>query len=136
MEQSDLDILRAGYDAFVRREIELLLDCVHPELELHTYGEGTFRGHRGLLRWIATMDEGYEEWGVDVEEILDWGPRAIVVAVLHGRSRINKIENSQRFFIVWEVRDGKAAVGRHLIDMDSAREWAQAPLRTASIGEG
>jgi ketosteroid isomerase-like protein len=40
----------------------------------------------------------------------------LVDALLNGRSAYNGAELSQRFWIVWTVRDGKAVHGVHFAD--------------------
>jgi ketosteroid isomerase-like protein len=124
MNSDDLDLLRRGYEALARRDVEALLDCLHDDVELHTVSDGAFRGHAGVLAWVDTMDRAWKPWLAEVEGVEDLGSRGLVTAMLSGRSQVHGLETSQRFWIVWEVRDGKAFRGRHFADRRSAVEAA------------
>jgi ketosteroid isomerase-like protein len=86
-------LARRGYEALARRDLDEILAVLHPDVELATVGSGTFTGHEGIRSWIAEMDSGYEDWTVEVEDVIAVSEELVVlVTVLGGRGRLSGIE--------------------------------------------
>ncbi|GAC1434272.1 MAG: nuclear transport factor 2 family protein [Solirubrobacteraceae bacterium] len=127
MEAVDADVIRAGYAALNRRDVDTLLACLAEDIELHTAASGVFRGHAGILEWIGLMDRAWDPWSVELADVSAVDEHLIVEATLAGVSTVKAIQAAQVFWIVWEMRDGKAACAFHLTDRASAMRVAQNP---------
>ncbi|HWX97418.1 MAG TPA: nuclear transport factor 2 family protein [Solirubrobacteraceae bacterium] len=116
--------LADGYTALAARDEERLMACLAEDVELRTM-TGSYRGHAGVRQWIADMDEGWSSWEVTMDGAREVGDRVLVEATLTARSSVNDIAMSHRFWIVWEVTDGRAARGIHCVDAEEALKEAE-----------
>jgi ketosteroid isomerase-like protein len=126
-----IQTLTDGYAALAARADERLLACLAEDVELRTF-TGSYRGHDGIRRWLAEMDEGWSSWAVKMDAAREVGALVLVEATLSARSSVNDIAMSHRFWIVWEVRDGRAARGIHCVDLEEALREAALALPSAS----
>ena len=53
------------------------------------------------------MDEGWDPWGLTIDDVKEVGDRVLIEATLTGRSSLDDIGMSRPFWVVWEVRDGR-----------------------------
>jgi ketosteroid isomerase-like protein len=125
MSSSGVQTLTDGYGALAARDLERLMACLDEEVELRTM-TGSYRGHAGVRRWLAEMDEGWSSWAVRMETAREVGECVLVEATLSARSAVNDIEMSHRFWIVWELRDGRLVRGTHYAEPEEARREAEA----------
>jgi ketosteroid isomerase-like protein len=125
MGSASIDTLTEGYAALATRDDEGLMACLAQDVELRTL-TGSYYGYEGIRRWIADMDEGWSPWQLTLGEMEDVGDRVLVEATLAGHSSRNGISMSHRFWIVWEVRDGRAAVGSQFTDRPQALRATEA----------
>lgn len=107
-------LIRRGYEALARRDIEVWLAGFHPDAELNEFADhpdqGSFHGHDGLRKWL---EEGMDSLTVDsrfeVEELVERGDRVLAIARFKGRELRGGIEFNARVFHVFEMRDGLVA---------------------------
>ena len=92
------------------REIEW--EMIDPDIELHTPLSSTqgvpYRGEEGLRRWIAEIDDQFDEWYMSPDT---WtglgGGRVLILGELHMRGRESGIELDQPMGWLLTFRDGK-----------------------------
>jgi ketosteroid isomerase-like protein len=66
-----------------------------------------YRGHEGVREsWEQWLDQ-WEEWGFELEHIVDCGDSVLVVSREHGRGTTSGAAVSARNFMVLTFRDGK-----------------------------
>ncbi len=118
--------LRSGYAALAARDDARLMACLSDDVELHTL-TGSYHGPEGIRQWIADMDDGWDPWELRIGHVDEFGERVLMEVTLKGRSRVNGIPMSAGFWVVWEIRDGRAAVGIHYTDPAQALLAAEAP---------
>lgn len=111
-DSANVERARRGIDAFNRGEREGLLRFFHPELEIvdlpQVVEERTKRGLSGLERWLASMDEIWEELRIEPEEFIEPDEdHLLVVARFRGRGRGSGIEIDQRVNTVYTLREGR-----------------------------
>jgi ketosteroid isomerase-like protein len=110
--RDDVDVIREMYRAFNRGEYEASVEMLHDRVELHQAPElpdsGSYYGkeefQRGLALWLSGWEPGFQFL---IEDATDLGDRVLMVVLLRGRGRGSGVELEDRFFHVWEVRDGK-----------------------------
>jgi SnoaL-like domain len=102
--------LRAAYD-YTARTGELQRERLHPEFvwDMTAFRgailPGTYEGVDGANRFLAEWLEGFEQWSLDIEEVLDRGDR--VVTVVRQRARPSEAARTWR----WSLRtSGRSAV--------------------------
>jgi ketosteroid isomerase-like protein len=97
MSQQNVEIVRAGFEAGNRRDVEGFLSYVGPEFELRSAiisgAEGkVYRGHDGARRWIADSEETFEEVRFEVSEFRDLGDRVLALGRVRARGRESGVE--------------------------------------------
>jgi ketosteroid isomerase-like protein len=109
----NVETVRRAFEAFDTRDIEALLALSDPDCEWLPFRaqlEGSvYRGHEGVRRFVADMDEDWSEFRIDPDEIRDLGDRVLVIGVVHALARGSgvRVENLAGF--VLDVRDGRVA---------------------------
>ena len=126
MSQPNVEILRRGYEASNRRDIDAVLESLAPEIEIHLGGvfpdlEPVYRGHSGVRRWVEQTWEPWEELSIEPDRIIDLGPRLLVLAHFHAKGR-DGIEAQRRVAHLWTMRDGQAIRMDAYSDQEDALE--------------
>jgi ketosteroid isomerase-like protein len=108
----NVEIVRATIDAFNREGVEAALVYFDPEvewvgppewLEKHLY-----KGHDGIREIAAVWGENFDEYRLDIEEVIDAGHNHVVALVLQrGLIKGGGGPIEGRIGYDWEVRDGK-----------------------------
>jgi ketosteroid isomerase-like protein len=74
---------------------------------------GIYRGHEGMtLFWRETWD-AWEEFAVEVQEVIELGPgRVVTPTVVRGRGKGSGVDVEAEGAMSWTVRSGKICAGR------------------------
>ena len=89
---ANADRLRALFDAFGKRDFEVLMTAVAPDVELRPavtemdLGE-CYRGPGEVRRFFEIISEGWEEFWIEPLEMTEVDDRVIVVERWHVRGR-------------------------------------------------
>ncbi len=93
MSQQTVEIVRtlvahwnAG-DRDVLRSLEYLDPSVELEGPLSSLAAEPYRGHGGIERWMRDLDEHFDVWEIDVDDIRQVGKRVVVTATINARGR-------------------------------------------------
>jgi ketosteroid isomerase-like protein len=123
-----VEVIRAGYDAYARGDVEGMLACLAPDVELTSaFGdvEGrSYHGHEGIRAWLADVDDAWEEFALEVTDITEVGGERVVVELdvtARGRSGV---EVHTKLGALWSVREGLGARG--VIHRSPADAWRAA----------
>jgi ketosteroid isomerase-like protein len=109
----DLEVVRAVYEAFARRDIAGALPYIAPECELHASGTATaagrsspYRGHDGVREYFADVAAGWDELVLHAEDFRVVPGSVIVI----GHVSASRGGRAMRRSIVWtwRLRDGLA----------------------------
>ena len=88
MSQENLERTQAGWE-FVNRTGEINPDLLDPDIVWHTRADlpdtRTYRGHDGVAELRDEWAGAFEEFAVDVEELIDAGECVVAVLKIHGR---------------------------------------------------
>ena len=114
MADSNVELVKAGFEAFNGEGVEGILPFIDPEFEASTPPElasepDTYRGHEGVRRYFDSFYEAMEEirWEPHSFEQAGTG-RVIVDFTLHAKGKSTGLEVSQHAAQVWLLRDQKA----------------------------
>jgi ketosteroid isomerase-like protein len=129
-EDPRVELLRTGFEAFERGDIEYVLSTLDPEIEVYAPQEvgnaGTFHGHEGFLRWSSAWYEAWDEFSQKLRKVEPIGERHVVTDVDQtARGRHSRVELKQSATYVYEVRDGKAVYMSISFDPEQARQMAR-----------
>jgi ketosteroid isomerase-like protein len=107
----NLEIVASMYDAFARADFESSLACLDPEIEFsqpaEEPGAGTFHGHEGVVRAFAEWTGAWDDYRVDVEELIDLGDQILAKTRHFGRGKSSGAEVELEMFQLWMFRDAK-----------------------------
>ena len=107
-----MELVREGYEAMERHDIDRLVELAHPEIEwinpAYAIETGTHHGHAGYRKALASTIDAFEELRFDVEQVteLDEG-RFVVTGHWVARGKGSGVEVRQPFGDVHTYRDGK-----------------------------
>jgi len=121
-------MLRMGYEAFNRGDLEAALATLHPDIEWWPATDepitAPYRGHDGYLSLVAGIREAVPDLQVDVEELFAAGDRVVVCLRFWGRGRDSGAPVEIRETHVARLCDGKVIELREYRDKDAALEAA------------
>jgi uncharacterized protein len=132
MSQENVEIVRRGYEAFDRGDIQTVLSLMDSEIETRVdraFPEWEpFYGRDGFMSFLQAWLEPWETYRVQVDKLIDAGERVLVAATEFGRSKDTGFDVEQRSYHVWTLKDGRA------VRLDSFFEWSEA-LEAAGLSE-
>src|SRR5215203_30048 len=85
-------VVAAFADAITERDVGAALELCHPEIEFFSLmaqlEASPYRGFAGIRRYFKEIDATWEEWRVEVEQLLPApGGRVVIVMSTHMRGR-------------------------------------------------
>ena len=108
----DVEVVRAALESFNEGGVEAVIEYLDPDVEWvappEWLEEPVYYGHDGVRHVSAIWRETFDEYRLDLEEVIDAGDH--VVALVTRRGRIKRSEGDpieQRIGYDWTVRDGK-----------------------------
>jgi ketosteroid isomerase-like protein len=130
MPHENAELIRRLYQAFNEGTGEdLVPDLWHEDVELRPaligggILEGTvYRGHEGVLEFLAIQAETWESVTVEAVDIRELGAYVLVETRLQAVGRASGVELTQVTWNRFEVRDGKVASMRVFTEQDEALE--------------
>ena len=129
MSQENVEVVRRVSEAYNRRDVEVMLGELHPDIEWYPWlqvqlggGATVYRGHRGVREGIRDGEEAFSEIQAEPSEVRDLGER--VVAIGHLRGRGNESGAITESAIAWivEFKSGKVIRVREYLDPKEALE--------------
>ena len=127
MSKENVEIVRRQIDAYLSGDFETALAAFDPEVEFDVSIRpegGVYRGPEGVAEAMRTWSGAWEDWRVEVEEIIDAGDRVLMIVHETGRGKGSGIEIDQRLFQVYTLRDGKITRWKGFMDHEDALEAA------------
>jgi uncharacterized protein len=126
MSWENLEIVRRMYDAYVTGDFEESLTCLDSEIEFSTPAEepggGTYQGHRGVIEAMTKWTGAWEEYRVEVEDLVDLDDHVLAAIRQRGRGRGSGVEVENQVFQLWTLRNGKVVQARMYYDQAEALE--------------
>jgi len=111
--EQNVDLALAAYEwGGQKRDLELGV-VFQPDFEWHTRADlpdaGVRKGHQGVIRLRAEWVEAFDDFHVDVDEVIDAGDYVIAVTRLCGflRGSDHQLDVSETH--VWTMQGGRAA---------------------------
>jgi uncharacterized protein len=134
--QENVSIVKDGYAAFGRGDIQGLLALFAEDIEWIVPGEGLplagrYRGHAGLADFFQKVSEMLEISFLEPREFIAQGDRVLVVGLTRGRVKATNRTFEGHWVIAFTVRNGRVTNVREYVDtltLARAFEMAAAPV--------
>ena len=127
MSRENVDLIRRGYEHFIATG-EFREEIMHPDFvwDMSTFRDWperqTYAGLEGARAFMRDWWEAWEDWELEVEEVLDAGENAVAIVRQRGRSKATGLPVDMRFAMVWAFRDGRQVRMRMYAHPDEALE--------------
>jgi ketosteroid isomerase-like protein len=111
--QEAVERIRQGYDAFNRGDLAVAAQGFSPDIEWRVSlqlpdspPDETYRGPEGVMRFWETWRTAFDDFRLEVEEIIDAGDRVVVFAAVRGRGAGSGVDvKTPSFPQVWTMDD-------------------------------
>ena len=105
------DTVYTAYEAWSRRDIDALLEVVHPEAEARpilgaNIGISVYRGREGLRDWFKDLHQEWEQFQTRVTQIDARDDRSLLTIQIHARGRASGVVIEGDLYHVVELRYG------------------------------
>ena len=114
--ESDIDVVKAVFDAFAERDVEGVLARSHPDIEFsavtgdHAGRIEPYRGHDGLRQYFRDVSAVWDELRIVPGEFREDGDVILVTGRVSARSPARIVAGSTGW--IWRVRDGLVTYAR------------------------
>ncbi|MBN1529047.1 MAG: nuclear transport factor 2 family protein [Thermoleophilaceae bacterium] len=86
------DVVRRWFEAFERRDMRVVLELAHPEIEVRPALVGglegrVYRGHDGLREFVDDVDAIWTAFRIELQELRDAGDAVIALGHTWGGGR-------------------------------------------------
>src|SRR6266516_572112 len=115
MSQANVEIAKRVIDAFNRRDVDAILECVNQDVEWFpampvTFGGGPLRGREGIESYIREVSDTWEEYRVVGQDFRDLGDEEVLVlSRIEGRGAGSGGGVDAAMGQIFDFRDGKIA---------------------------
>ena len=123
MSEENVNIMRQGYDAFNRGDIDAVMGIMAPDIEWQEPDierwppRGTHHGPEAIANNVfGAVPEHWDEFQAVAEEFLDAGERVVVLGHFRVRGKATGKTIDAPFAHVWTLREGKAVYHHNYVD--------------------
>jgi len=131
MRQSNVERLRAGYEALDRGDLRGVRDFIHPHAEMHDRPEipdaTTYRGWEGIVLSVRASEETFDDFHFRPERFVEHGDKIVVILKMTGTGRASGVPVEERIAHLWTVKDGLGVKLQAFTDPGDALEAAGLP---------
>jgi ketosteroid isomerase-like protein len=129
MSQENVESMRRGLNAWRGGDtetIERLMDeFLAPDFEIEPlYFDGTYRGREQLWQLWSDLDEFWDEYRLEIEDLVDLGEHVLAVSRVRGRGRGSGVPVNQRMWILWRFSGQRAVHAKSFASKAEALEAA------------
>jgi ketosteroid isomerase-like protein len=112
MSESDVERLRAGYEALDRGDISVVREFIHPEARMSDRPEipdaTTYVGWDGIVLSLRASRETFDDFHFNPEQFFEEGDKIVVILRMTGIGRASGVPVEERIAHLWTVEDGRA----------------------------
>ena len=125
-----MEVLRRGYEAFGRGDVDAVLELLVPDVEWSPaigaiLGVETLRGREALRQFLLRdLFEGFDQFRAEPLSFEDLGDFVLVMVRYTGRGESSGIEMDQRLAALYEIRNRQVVTMRDYPTREEALEAA------------
>ena len=113
MAEENVEVIRAGYAAWAKRDLDTWLETLHPEVEFQTSGvfpdlAPIYRGHQGMRYFWEAMLAPWESFRLEVERIVEGDECAAVALRFRAQGKGSGVHTDLRQGHALRFKDGRA----------------------------
>jgi ketosteroid isomerase-like protein len=113
VDSANTELVKRGYEAWNRHDIEGVLSFLDTEIEWRGYTHipesGTLQGRDEVKRWLERFLDAWEQLDIEVTELVDAGDRVVALVRFRGAGKGSGVPvEGGTDAHVWTVRDGRA----------------------------
>jgi uncharacterized protein len=124
MSQENVELVRAGFEAFERGDIEAVVQLCDPDIVVIEPSElpdaMMLRGHEGVRDTFGRWPEEWDDFRVKVLRIVDFADRVIVTMLQSGRGKDSGVAVEAQFTFLLTIKHGKLVEWRMFVSEDEA----------------
>ena len=103
-------LVRAFADSITERDLDGALAVCHPDVAFPSLmaqlDDRPYTGHDGIRRYFADIEATWDEWRVDVEQLVQASDGTVVIVMrTHMRGRESGLPFAEHVANLWEFRD-------------------------------
>jgi ketosteroid isomerase-like protein len=104
------ETIHRAYEAWSRRDVETLLEVVHPDGVARpilgaNIGTSVYHGREGLREWFHDLHQEWETFETTVTRIDESGDSAVLTVTVHARGRASGVVIDDELYHLVEIRD-------------------------------
>jgi ketosteroid isomerase-like protein len=132
MSEENVAVVRRAFDAYTRGDIDAVLELCADDILVTQAPEvpgvaPQQRGHAGVLEAFGMWPEQWDDFRVEIKEILaDPGDQVVVATRQSGRGKQSGVEVEADFTFLFAIRDAKVAEWRIFVRESQALAAARA----------
>ena len=126
MTSTNVEFVRRGYQLFNEGRLEDALEGFDPDIEwsgpdLLPEGDRVYRGPEGVAQFWGAWREIFDDFRIEIEEMIDAGDRVVAMVRVSGRGKDSGAQVATPSFPhVWTIAHGKAVRMEMLPDRATA----------------
>jgi ketosteroid isomerase-like protein len=129
--RQNVDVVRAIYSAFARRDRHALVRHIDPSMRVYDRpfhpDASVYEGRQGFLRFSESDWEAFEEVVYEPEDFLTAGPYVVVPIKQSGRGKSSALGVEERIINVWKLSRGRCVELRIFSTLEEALEATGPP---------
>jgi ketosteroid isomerase-like protein len=126
MAQQNVEVVRAMYEAFARRDLATLVSHLDPAMNVYdrpVHPEASvYEGREGFLRFAQTDWAAFDDVTYEPQEFVAHGPYVVVPIKQRGRGKGSSLGVEESIVNVWKLRAGKCVELRNYSTIAEALE--------------
>jgi ketosteroid isomerase-like protein len=126
MSRDNVEVVRAIYSAFARRDRDAVMRNLAPSIRVYDRPShpdaSVHEGREGFLRFNETDREAFEEVVYEPQDFLANGPYVVVPIKQSGRGKSSALRIEEDIVNVWKLRRGKCIELRIFSTLEEALE--------------
>jgi ketosteroid isomerase-like protein len=131
MSRENIDVVRAIYRAFARRDREALVADVDPSIRIYDRpfhpDASVYEGREGFLRFSESDWEAFDQVAYEPQDFLANGAYVVVPIKQRGRGKSSTLGIEEGIVNVWKLRRGKCVELRIFSTIEEALEATGPP---------
>jgi ketosteroid isomerase-like protein len=108
---SEENVVRRAAEFWVTRDFSPMTELFDSEvvidLSRNVFNPDIYRGYDGVRRYVEVVDEMWDDFTVELQEVVGEGDRVVTGTVISGVGRGSGVKAEMTLFQVWSLRDGK-----------------------------
>ena len=111
MSQENVEIVRRCLSFWAIRDYSFIEEIADPEVVLdlsrNALNPGVYRGYEGFLGLVKNVDDVWDKFNLEIEELIDGGASVVAGVRIAGKGAGSGVPVDMRLFQVWTLREGK-----------------------------